>query len=67
MYFTCQSSGKQHPGWPYSSIFLSEVSLGVGVAREVDSREGDVPQKTSLGTLKRKLAGYFGSKHWVKS
>lgn len=66
MYFTCQSSGKQHPGWPYSSI-LSEVSLGVGVAREVDSREGDVPQKTSLGTLKRKLARYFGSKHRVKS
>ncbi len=52
-YFTCQRSSKKHLDWPNPPILLSEVSLGVGVAGEVDGREGDVPQETGLGTLEK--------------
>ena len=49
------------------TIFVSEGFLEVGVAREVDCREGDVAKKTRPSTLQQTtIEDKFCAKHDVK-
>ena len=58
-YYTCQGPSQQHLGWAYGAVLLAEVGLEVGVAGEVDGREGDVSQEAGLGALRRGERGGF--------